>query len=276
MDCDEHGPSAVGAALSPDVLVNGRPMGRGGDRVDCGGPTANLLITGVKDVRVNDRPASRLGEHCMHGGVVTEGSADVWIGGASEGMLIGADRDAALLACRVAAEQRRNQRAIQNYGNCGLESARQLINRGREVPVTEDELQNDAISRGLADDAPEDKDRGGTSVLQREMLLHDYGVESEMQPATRDHIAGALAERKGVVSHHRADALWSTSDAGDHVVLVTGAKYDSEGELIAYRVNDTGSFGGCAALIERDRFEGSLRATAHGGVPVNVTKKPAW
>lgn len=65
---------------SPDVLIEGKPAARVGDKAQCraGGP--DTIVQGVPMVLVNGKPAAILGSRTAHGGVVIAGAAQVLIG----------------------------------------------------------------------------------------------------------------------------------------------------------------------------------------------------
>lgn len=73
-----HGPNTVETG-SPNVLFDGIPAARGGDRCSCG----NVLTTQLSStVLINGSPAAVVGCQGDHGGVVIGGSGTVVIGDA--------------------------------------------------------------------------------------------------------------------------------------------------------------------------------------------------
>ncbi len=260
---------------SPDVLVNGRPMARAGDAVTCG-VGANRIVTGAKLVHVNNKLASRLHEHTVHpGGLVLDGSPDVLIGGDSAGIRVGAEGPDAARECVRAAATRAKRSRVQSNGNCGLEASRQIINRGSNQPVSEALLMRGAIANGWAEDAPRPQDKGATNPIGRESLLDAYGVPSKRETPTPAAIGDALSGGKGVITPHDAGKLWNNEDPGTHAVLVTSARYDANGNIESYFINDTGQ-GQCWQAVPARQFEGSLRHNEHGAVSMNVTEGRIW
>lgn len=86
--CPKTAPQAhVGGPIlegSPDVEINGQPAARVTDRTRCTGVSKNDLIRmGSSTVEINFLPAARKTDPTNHGGVISEGSADVEIGGAA-------------------------------------------------------------------------------------------------------------------------------------------------------------------------------------------------
>ena len=147
---------------------------------------------------------------------------------------------------------------MQSYGNCGVESARQIINRHRRPPVHESDLLNEAIERGEASEHRDAVHRGSTSPEQRRRLLSRYGVESDLVPNRLTNIVQAVAEGRGVISSHVSGILWNTTDTSGHAVLVTGIKFDAHGRVESVTINDSGR-GRCSDPIPGERFVRSLR-----------------
>lgn len=85
--CIPHCSPFVVASGSTDVLVNGRPFARVGDKVSphkfparrCP-PHAPVIITGSFSVIVNGRPAATLGSKIVACTAVAQGSFDVIVG----------------------------------------------------------------------------------------------------------------------------------------------------------------------------------------------------
>ena len=80
---------AIGPAVqgSPDVMVNGRPAVRVGDKgvhAACCGPNMWTAAQGSSTVMINNMQAHRLGDkdtHCGGSGQMVEGSNNVMTGG---------------------------------------------------------------------------------------------------------------------------------------------------------------------------------------------------
>ena len=80
-----HGPVTKG---SSNVRTNGLGQARIGDPLRCDGvPTTDKIVTGALMVRVNGKPAARVGESSQHGGKLVAGSPNVNIGGPSVALL---------------------------------------------------------------------------------------------------------------------------------------------------------------------------------------------
>ena len=64
---------------SPDVTINCMPAARTGDTALCNGPS-DSVAQGSPTVFINGKPAARMGDKTAHGGVITAGSLNVFIG----------------------------------------------------------------------------------------------------------------------------------------------------------------------------------------------------
>ena len=253
-----HVGGPIEAPASTTVMTGHRPQARAGDRCRCDGPPS-FITTGASTVHVDGRPAARVGDHTMHmpPGAVTAGLGSVHIGGPAEGGTLGVG-DMGTALCLDAAATRISGDTMQSYGNCGVESARQIINRHRRPPVHESDLLNEAIERGEASEHRDAVHRGSTSPEQRRRLLSRYGVESDLVPNRLTNIVQAVAEGRGVISSHVSGILWNTTDTSGHAVLVTGIKFDAHGRVESVTINDSGR-GRCSDPIPGERFVRSLR-----------------
>lgn len=64
----------------PTVLINALPAAVVTDMCVCAGPP-DTIIKGSTSVMIGGKPAARLGDQTMHGGVIVMGSPNVIIGG---------------------------------------------------------------------------------------------------------------------------------------------------------------------------------------------------
>lgn len=127
--CSLHVGGPVLPPGSIDVIVNKLPVARATDALACAGPGAapDFIVTGSTTVVINGLPAARQLDMTMHGaGQVVVGSLDVIVGGPTGGVELG-NAGAAEARFLATAEGRNSRRAQQSYGNCGIESARQII-----------------------------------------------------------------------------------------------------------------------------------------------------
>ncbi len=252
------GPILSGQA---NVLIGGLPAARVSDKATCVGPV-DFIVKGAATVLIGGLPAARMGDNTMHGGVIIAGMATVLIGDASAGGTLGNP----VAAASVFPGQ-------QNYGNCGIQSAQQLVRQSTGDNVTEDAMLNRALTQGWAEQGADAVDTGGTSPAGRQQILADRGVASKLQDQTIANIEQAVAEGRGVVTSHDAGTLWNDPRyaGGGHAIVTTGMKYDADGKLEAVIVNDTG-LGQSQMEIPAQQYINSLRPNRD----INVTDNPIW
>jgi uncharacterized Zn-binding protein involved in type VI secretion len=253
------------------VMTGHLPQARAGDRCRCEG-APGLIVTGSGSVYVDGKPAARKGDRTMHPppGQVTSGCDTVFIGGRPTGASAGGGVPARAV-CQQAAATRESGDTMQSYGNCGVESVRQILNlRGRE-PISETAMLNDVIANGEAGASVERRHHGGSTTEENVRTLTRHGVTAQAREMTFQQILYAVAEGRGVITNHRVEILWGPGEQGRHAVLVTDVNYDSEGRLQSVVINDTG-WGECSMRVRPDVFERSLVA---GGTTV-VTDRPIW
>jgi len=254
-------------AASPTVVTGFLPQARATDACVCSGPP-DFIVTGSETVLIDGLPAARRGDRTMHqpAGTVTMGCETVDIGGATVGVTLGGTQESAR-ACAEAAATRHpppgtvNSHGIpmpsgttqQSYGNCGLEAARQIINAATPARLTQEQLLAQAhnttavqpggsIPMPLAVKSREAERNGGSWPWSTRALLQHNGVAAGMHPPTVANLAQAVAEGRGVLASVDAAVLWGkgTPPGSWHVVLVTGAQYDADGQVVSFVVNDTG------------------------------------
>jgi uncharacterized Zn-binding protein involved in type VI secretion len=285
------------------VNVNGRPAAKA---LDASGCTGKLVVTGSGTVTINSRLAARAGDLTTDGAIFG-GSVNVVIGGPRTGVTAGSF-EAQKVAClndscqspmstglrpfshegtshsvhcinlRLnAAKTRTSGGTDQSYGNCGLESWRNVINKQRAAQglpaVTEDELLHKAVAMGLAGDDPVNKPwaYGATSADGRTEILQAYGIELETAPQSVESIRQAV-ESGRAVSMSLTPYHWGAYVNSDwlHEVAVTGIEYNASGEVAAFIVNDTG-LGTCAARIPIADVNKGM-----ADLPMTVSKQPVW
>lgn len=272
--CPLHGGGPAEAPGTPDVLINGVPHVTATHVCSCKAEPPDFIVTGASTVLIGNQPAGRLTEKTMHGpGVLLGASPDVLIGSASIGVTLGGG-DSALGGCTSAASGRSSGQTRQTWGNCGIESARQIINQATGASLTEVELADDAVAHAeTAERTPRNNEFGGTNPPERQTMLARHGVPSSQVPATPGNVMQGVAERRGVITSHDAGALWNdpSNNGNGHAVLVTGVTFDANGQPETVTFNDTGN-GTCGSNVPADRFFGSLRK----GRNANVTDRPLW
>jgi uncharacterized Zn-binding protein involved in type VI secretion len=244
--------------------------------LDASGCAGRFIVTGSGTVRINSQPAARAHDYTTDGAIVL-GSSNVMIGGPRAGATAGSVA-AQKQACQNAASSRSSGSTGQSYGNCGLESWRNVINKRRAErslpPVTEDELMKKATGMGLAGNDPVNKpwSYGATSASGRTKILKEYGLETQTAPQSiesiRDAVEGGRAVSMSFTPYH-----WGGNVTKDwlHEVAVTGIEYDANGKIAAFIVNDTG-LGVCADRISIADMKRNLRTDLH----MTVSKDRVW
>ncbi len=275
--CNTHGTAPLpDGALS--VKVNSQPTVRVGDAFACGG-CANRVQTGASTVTFGGEFAARLTDKSDHGGSIVVGSGNVVIGGPTGMGCVGAGKS----TCQAMAAGRTSGKTKQSYGNCVLESVRQIIRRAKGNEVTEDEMMGHALAMRDVTNKPGTGQHGGANGEVGRQILNDYGVPAERTPKDRPpmlaDVKQAISERRGVVAfvdpHEISPTLYPSS--GNHAVVVTGVELDSDGNVTAVFINDTGA-GECGKRVPAAAFGAALRnllsERANGGAPLLVTKGP--
>jgi uncharacterized Zn-binding protein involved in type VI secretion len=268
-----HGGGPINPSGSPLVISNGLAQARATDPCTCTPPAPlDFIVTGAGQVLVDGLPAARMTDKTMHPppGMIAVGSPNILIGGPTVGVTLGGGT-AATQACQDAASGRPSGSTQQTWNNCGTESCRQIINQAKGTNLTEANVLDRAIARDQAEETPDPHKTGGTSASDRQAILADHGIASQLQDASMDNITQAVAEKKGVISGHTAATFFNNQQRGTHAVLVTGMQYDANGNLVNVIVNDTG-LGVCGRAVPLAQYQNSLVP----GKPINVTDNPIF
>jgi uncharacterized Zn-binding protein involved in type VI secretion len=219
----------VGGPISgpgcPTVIIGGSPASVMGDMCVCVGPP-DTIIMGSLGVLIGGKPAARVTDPTVHGGMVSMvGPSRVLIGDVITSM-----------AKNVFPGQ-------QNFGNCGVQSAQQLINLATGQNIGEVTLLNIAIAAGYALNSTNRGNKGATSTWHRQQLLNLYGVSSStINSPTKEDIAKAINQKKVMIATAEVAVLWApTTQTGSHAVMVYDGDYDENGNLTSVYINDTGA-----------------------------------
>ena len=218
-----------------------------------GSPT--VLIGGV--------PAARLFDTTAHGGSLVFGAATVLIG-----------EFAAVGAVTVFPGQ-------QHFGNCGVQSSQQLIHQATGQNPDENAILGVALAGGYAQNSAKDHERGGTGAASRQGLLNEYGVPSTVIPApTKEDLANALKDNKGVIASVEAGALWGRKEpVGGHAVVITEGDFNEHGELTHVYINDTGTGQQGRRLTTQEimrAMNAKVNSRGENVSAINVTTVPIW
>lgn len=282
---------------SQNVETNSRQQARSGDRLQCI-PMINFIVTGSGTVQINGRLAARENDRTMHPppGVIMAGSPNVLIGGPTTGATLG-NRERGIEACKAAragrnppsgatspnGNQLQPHTAGQSYNNCGVESARQIINQvNPDSPVSQEGLLQEAFQHHDATEVANNLyQSGGTTPQGRVNILERNNVPSHTETGSMDNLAQSVAEGRGVIAAVMAGTMWPVSapqakgpppGEGPHAILVTGVEFDEQGNIKNVIINDTGT-GQCGVSVPAATFE---QALSERGASHVVTDDPIW
>jgi len=173
------------------VNINGACAAKTTDGSGCAG---KFIVTGSGTVHINSQPAARASDLTTDGAILL-GSTNVRVGGPRTGATIGSAA-AQKRACQEAANTRASGKTKQSWGNCGLESWRNLVNKQRaergQPPVTEAEMLRRTIDLDITGEYSSDKpdSYGATNGPGRVKVLNDYGIKANYE----GHDAARLRE----------------------------------------------------------------------------------
>ena len=257
----------VGGPIIPPgtvtVLIGGQPAAVLGSHCLCVSPVPDSIMMGSPTVFIGGVPAARLFDPTLHGGSIVFGAATVLIG-----------EFAAVGAVTVFPGQ-------QHFGNCGVQSSQQLIHQATGQNPDENAILGVAISGGYAQNSAKDSERGGTSASARQQLLQEYGVSSSvLENPTKEDLAVALKENKGLIASVEAGTLWGYGrPVGGHAVLISEGDFDEHGELTHVYINDTGTGQQGRRMTTAEIMQAMEdRKDPKRGInsALNVTTAPVW
>jgi len=270
--CPNHGAEKIGAVAQMDITVNGEAALHVGHGFTCGGEPTKVA-SGSTTVRFHGEFAARALDDSGHQGKLVIGSGNVVIGGPTGVGCMGAGNK----GCHAMSAGRKSGKTSQSYGNCALESVRQILRQAKGADVGEEELLNYALQKNLSTNNPGKDDHGATPWRSSIQLLSEFGVESEIGPNPPPvdplHLKQALLERKGIIAQVNTRQLWQDPDGDPHAVLVTAVECDERGNVVAVFINDTG-LGTCGQRLPIGVFLAAMRAEA--GSPLITTKGAIW
>ncbi|MBK8916160.1 MAG: PAAR domain-containing protein [Phycisphaerales bacterium] len=268
--------SAVGA---PTVFIGNQIAARMTDFSLCPSPVPvpNLISRGAFPVPIMNLPAARMTDMgtAPHTGVILPPCCPtvlIGLAGTAGNIMAGT------AACNAAAAGRTSNTTSQTYNNCGVESSRQLINRGNAGGISENALLQQSINSGLASGTPGSPPvfaNGGTGAAGRQSILAANGVPSNIQATTTTNMGLNAAAGRGMIVNLDAAPLWGgTTPAGSlHAVVVTGVVYDDAGNVTDVVINDTGT-GQCGQTVPIATFNAAT--AAHPNTQLNVTNAQIW
>ena len=258
----------VGGPIIPPgtvtVLIGGQPAATLGSHCFCVSPVPDSIMMGSPTVFIGGVPAARLFDPTLHGGSIVFGAATVLIG-----------EFAAVGAVTVFPGQ-------QHFNNCGVQSSSQLVYQATGQKLDEGGMLGIAIAGGYATDHAPNMPGGGTTAANRQALLAEFGVASEVvQNPSKEDLAQALRKNKGVVANVNAGELWNDPryENGGHAVVITEGDFNERGELTHVYINDTGNNQQGRRLSADEMLQAmQTRKDKKGNssYQINVTKDPVW
>jgi hypothetical protein len=144
-------------------------------------------------------------------------------------------------------------KAIKGFrGTCGLVSSANIlklagINASEKdmVEFCSKNVNNDFFSPEFGkplctiNDTPDNN--GGTTSIDRQLIMAHFGVKSERQEQTVDNIAAAVEAGKGVIISVNVKELRQVKYDGHHAIIVTSVKRDKDGKIDGFWVTDSGT-----------------------------------
>lgn len=161
---------------------------------------------------------------------------------------------------------KRNFPGLQTGNACGVQSCQQVIRAVKGRNLSQAEMEQIGINRGVYNPAT-----GTKAGVGEADILASQGIPARAHPSTPQAIRKALSEGKGVIASHDPGALWNTGQTGGHAVLTTGVVRNSSGRVTHYIINDTGT-GQAGRLVPAGQYEASLNP----GKTVAITDDPIW
>jgi uncharacterized Zn-binding protein involved in type VI secretion len=220
-----HGPGALSGPGLPTVTFNSLIAMRATDIAACAGPP-NFIVTGSQTVTIGGRPVARMTDKTLHGGMVSAGSGNVFVGGPTVGATLG---DPARAAQFFPGQQ-------ANKDTCALMTTQGIVHQATGTQHTEPQMQAIGIASGAYTVC------NGTT--NESAVMNQAGIPATTvgSPTLQD-MAQALGEGRAVIVGLDARHIWnqpSPSPLG-HAIRVTGVEFDANGQPTAVFINDTGS-----------------------------------
>src|SRR5262249_419811 len=125
----------------------------------------------------------------------------------------------------------------QHFNNCGIQSSAQIIGqatgkRPDEIPLLASAIENKLADSGgvTAPVCPQTIPQiaGASSLTQNQRLLAAYSVPSTVEPYSRQVLANAIWQQKGVIAEIDVSKAnwWQPPASGGHAVVVTDGDFD--------------------------------------------------
>ncbi len=168
----------------------------------------------------------------------------------------------------------------QSGNNCAPQACQQIVRQATGTNHSEATMAETGQRTGVYDPAR------GTTVGGEAEILNASGVPAHTEAPTPENIQKALDSGQGVITGHRAGALWDGDpnyeaqpdypmDNVGHSVHTTGLVRDVDGNVTHYVINDTGT-GTSNRLVPADQFHASLdgHAAVMTDAPIRTPTEP--
>jgi hypothetical protein len=258
------------------------------------------IVVGTSTVLIHGQPAARWfpsGDVSACGVFLGDSkltaTRTVLIGGPGVGASLG-NPGAGNAACVAAAAGRPGNSTQQSDNNCGVECARQIINRANGTNINERTLLDQSMNNGdairkwsvtgpwynptITTNYPSS---GGTYPNTQVNILQNNGVPAHNEAATMPNIASAVSAGRGVIVQIDAAPVWNaipgsapTAAGAWHAVVVTGVQYNANGQVVSVTINDTGALppNNCQQTVPMATFQAAMSAyQAAPGTSTNST-----
>lgn len=137
------------------------------------------------------------------------------------------------------------QGKVPNYrGTCGIVSCVNVLRLAGRSSTTENEVLTAALQGKLCVANDSAGKNGGTTPDGRKKILVEFGLDSELKPASIDSIAQCVSEGRGVIISVDARKLWRSLAIPPnslHAVTVTSVQKDRNNQIEGFYICDSGS-----------------------------------
>jgi len=228
-----HGKGIIVGLYGSGVEICDLPAATISSLVDCACPLVPVLHTieqGSATVFIRGNMAARIFDETTHGGFIVDGEESVLIG-------VYAGVAAAVV-----------WPGKQKFGNCGVQSCKQIIHQMTGADYEEEPLLKYAIKHGWVISDPILSNQGGIHPFDMRKMLDHFNIDSFVYSAPSlsvldSDFAVTLRINKGIIISLNADILWGKSPitCSPHAVLITEGEFDGQGNLTHVYINDTGA-----------------------------------
>jgi uncharacterized Zn-binding protein involved in type VI secretion len=189
--CPVHGGGPLVGPGASNVKINFLPAIRAADSASCAGPP-DFVVTGSENVFINGRPAARVTDKTLHGGLLTVGSSNVFIGGPIKGATLG---DPVRAAGFFPGQQ-------ANKDTCALMTTQGIAHQATGVQQTEAQMQAIGIASGAYQVC--------NGTVNEAAVMAQAGIPATtVGSPTIEDLAQALGEGRAVIVGLDARHIWN-------------------------------------------------------------------